>query len=141
MARAGGWARARSRTPSTARPYGKREFRLGAFPFETLKRREEPTTFIDHARVPRFPKRADFFARALFGDLGKTVQDNAKNAHYVMKSPIGACARRALGALLLLQFGEARGPVSASTADARRNADNLKAASYFLGVDAVGLCK
>ena len=117
-----------------------RDFRLGAFPFETLTRRDTPTTFIDHDRVPRFPKRADFFARALFGDLGKAVQDQAKNAHYVMKSPIGACARRALGALLLLQFGEARGPVSASTADPQRNADNLKAAAYYLGVDAVGLC-
>jgi hypothetical protein len=57
-----------------------------------------------------------------------------------MKSPIGACARRALGALLLLQFGEARGPVSPRTADPQRNADNLKAASYYLGNDAVGLC-
>ena len=120
--------------------FATRDFRLGAFPFETLKRRDEPTTFIDHDRVPRFPKRADFFARALFGDLGKAVQDDARNAHYVMKSPIGACARRALGALLLLQFGEARGPVAASTADPQRNADNLKAASYYLGVDAVGLC-
>ncbi len=117
-----------------------RDFRLGAYPFETLKRRDAPTTFIDHARVPRFPKRADFFARALFGDLGKAVQDGARNAHYVMKSPIGACARRALGALLLLQFGDARGPVAASTADPQRNADNLKATSYYLGVDAVGLC-
>ena len=36
--------------------------------------------------------------------VGKAVQDDAKNAHYVMKSPIGACARRALGALLLLWF-------------------------------------
>ncbi|WP_418314845.1 4Fe-4S double cluster binding domain-containing protein [Piscinibacter sakaiensis] len=120
--------------------YARRDFRLGAFPFETLKRRDEPTTFIDHERVPRFPKRADFFARALFGDLGRAVQDGAKNAHYVMKSPIGACARRALGALLLLQFGEARGPVSPTTADPQRNADNLKATAYFLGVDAVGLC-
>ncbi len=120
--------------------FGKREFRLGAFPFETLKRRDTPTTYIDAERVPRFPKRADFFARALFGDLGKAVQEDAKNAHYVMKSPIGACARRALGALLLLQFGDARGPVSASTADPQRNADNLKAASYYLGVDAAGLC-
>ncbi len=120
--------------------YASREFRMGAYPFETLKRRADPTTYIDHEQVPRFPKRADFFARALFGDLGKSVQDNAKNAYYVMKSPIGACARRALGALLLLQFGEARGPVAASTADARRNADNLKAAAYYLGVDAVGLC-
>ena len=120
--------------------FSAREFRQGAFPFETLKRRDQPTTFIDHERVPRFPKRADFFARALFGDLGAAVQDGAKNAHYVMKSPIGACARRALGALLLLQFGDARGPVSPTTADPQRNADNLKATAYWLGVDAAGLC-
>ena len=121
-------------------PYARRDFHQGAFPFETLRRRAEPTTFIDHERVPRFPKRADFFARALFGDLGKAVQDDAKNAHYVMKSPIGACARRALGALLLLQFGDARGPVSPTTADPQRNALNVKAAAYWLGVDAAGLC-
>ncbi len=124
----------------TADPFARRDFHLGPHPFETLKRRDEPTTFIDHDRVPRFPKRADFFARALFGDLGRDVQDAAKNAHYVMKSPIGACARRALGALLLLQFGDARGPVSPTTHDAQRNADNLKATAYWLGTDAVGLC-
>ena len=121
-------------------PFAQREFRRGALPFETLRRQEAPTTFIDHPRVPRFPKRADFFARALFGDLGKPVQDSAKNAHYVMKSPIGACARRALGALLLLQFGEARAPASPASADPQRNADNLKATSYYLGNDAVGIC-
>jgi reductive dehalogenase len=121
-------------------PFARREFRLGPHAFETLPRRGEPTTFIDHARVPRFPKRADFFARALFGDLGRDVQEGAKNAHYVMKSPIGACARRALGALLLLQFGEARGPVSLTTADPQRNAANVKAAAYWLGIDAAGLC-
>lgn len=121
-------------------PFARRDFHQGSFPFEKLKRRAEPTTFIDHDRVPRFPKRADFFARALFGDLGKAVQDEAKNAHYVMKSPIGACARRALGALLLLQFGDARGPVSPATADPQRNALNVKGAAYWLGVDAAGLC-
>jgi reductive dehalogenase len=121
-------------------PFARRDFRLGPHPFETLARRDEPTTFIDHDRVPRFPKRADFFARALFGDLGQDVQEAAKNAHYVMKSPIGACARRALGALLLLQFGEARGAVSPSVGDPKRNADNLKATAYYLGSDAVGLC-
>ena len=121
--------------------FARRDFRDGPHPFETLKRRDTPTTFIDHDRVPRFPKRADFFARALFGDLGKTVQEGAKNAHYVMKSPIGACARRALGALLLLQFGEARGPVAPGATDPQRNADRLKAAAYFLGTDAAGLCE
>ena len=125
----------------TREAYANREFRLGAYPFETLKRRDTPTTFIDHDRVPRFPKRADFFARVLFGDMGKAAQKDGKDAYYVMKSPIGACARRAIGALLLLQFGEARGPVAASTADPQRNADNLKAASYYLSCDAVGLCR
>lgn len=120
-------------------PYAKREFRLGAYPFENLKRVEQPTTFIDHERVPRFPKRADFFARALFGDMGKNVQAAAKGGMYVMKSPIGACARRALGALLLLQFGEARGPVSRSVSDPAKNADLIKATSYYLCCDAVGL--
>jgi reductive dehalogenase len=130
-----------ARSHFTAEPYRTREFRQGPYPFETIKRRDEPTTFIDEERVPRFPKRADFFARALFGDMGKTVQEAAKGGMYVLKSPIGACARRALGALLLLQFGEARGPVSPSVADPRRNADNLKAASYYLSSDAVGLSR
>jgi reductive dehalogenase len=121
-------------------PYQSRDFKMGPQPFEKLKRRDTPTTFIDHERVPRFPKRADFFARILFGDMGKNAQEAAKNAMYVMKSPIGACARRALGALLLLQFGEARGPVSSTAQDPQRNADNLKAASYYLSCDAVGLC-
>ncbi|MGB7307178.1 MAG: 4Fe-4S double cluster binding domain-containing protein, partial [Burkholderiaceae bacterium] len=122
-------------------PYKSREYRQGAYPFEKLKRQDKPTTFIDEDRVPRFPKRADFFARVICGDLGKNVQEQGKGGFYVMKSPIGACARRALGALLLLQFGEARGPVSASVADPKRNADNLRATSYYLSCDAVGLCR
>jgi reductive dehalogenase len=122
-------------------PYKRRPFHLGAYPFEKLKRRDETTTFIDEPRVPRFPKRADFFARAVFGDMGKEIQNNAKGGFYVQKSAIGACARRALGALLLLQFGDARGPVSASVSDPARNAANVKAASYYMATDAVGLSR
>ncbi|MBO6901131.1 MAG: 4Fe-4S dicluster domain-containing protein [Rhizobiaceae bacterium] len=130
-----------ARKQATAEPFHDREFRMGPYPFETIRRRDEPTTFIDEERVPRFPKRADFFARALFGDMGKSVQEAAKGGMYVMKSPIGACARRALGALLLLQFGDARGPVAPETSDAKRNAENLKASAYFLSSDAVGLSR
>ncbi|MEM1189675.1 MAG: 4Fe-4S dicluster domain-containing protein [Pseudomonadota bacterium] len=128
-----------TRRAGTAVPYADREFRHGALPFETLKRQAKPTTFIDEERIPRFPKRADFFARALFGDLGKKVQDNMKGGHYVSKSPIGACARNALGALLMLQYGEARGPVAESTKDPERNAENLRGTAYYLSVDAAGL--
>lgn len=132
--------RGTARRAASAEPYRDRDFRLGPYPFERIARKETPTTFIDHERVPRFPKRADFFARALFGDMGRAVQDAAKGGMYVVKSPIGACARRALGALLLLQFGEARGPVAPQAADPARNADNLKGASYYLASDAVALC-
>ncbi len=129
-----------ARPAGKAQPMAGRKYRDGPHPFETLKRVDAPTTFIDHDRVPRFPKRADFFARALFGDMGEAVQNAAKGGMYVMKSPMGACARRALGALLLLQFGEARGPAHPSTEDPARNADNLRAAAHYLSVDAVGLC-
>jgi reductive dehalogenase len=122
-------------------PYRTRPFHLGEYPFERLNRRDETTTFIDEPRVPRFPKRADFFARAVFGDMGKEMQNNAKGGFYVQKSAIGACARRALGALLLLQFGDARGPVSPSVVDPKRNAANVKAASYYMATDAVGLSR
>ena len=136
------WAgKGTARKAATAQPYRDRDFRMGPYPFERIRRRDTPTTFIDEDRVPRFPKRADFFARALFGDMGKAVQEAAKGGMYVMKSPIGACARRALGALLLLQFGEARGPVVPQAADPRRNADNLKGAAYYLSSDAVGLSR
>ncbi len=129
------------RRAGTAIPFGNRQFRLGPHPFETIRRVDRPTTFIDEERVPRFPKRADFFARALFGDMGKSVQEAAKGGYYVMKSPIGACARRALGALLLLQFGDARGPISPNATNPGRNADNIKGASYYLATDAVGLSR
>jgi reductive dehalogenase len=122
-------------------PYRRRPFHMGAYPFEKLKRRDEPTTFIDEPRVPRFPKRADFFARTIFGDMGKEMQNNAKGGYYVQKSAIGHCARRALGALLLLQFGEARGAVSTSVRDPERNARNIKGAAYYMATDAVGLSR
>jgi hypothetical protein len=122
-------------------PYRRRPFHMGAYPFEKLKRRDEPTTFIDEPRVPRFPKRADFFARTIFGDMGREMQDNAKGGYYVQKSAIGHCARRALGALLLLQFGDARAPVSPTVKDSERNARNIKGAAYYMATDAVGLSR
>ncbi|WP_428649504.1 2Fe-2S iron-sulfur cluster-binding protein [Roseibium sp.] len=129
------------RRRQTAVPYQDRPFHMGPYPFEKLKRVDEPTTYLDEDSIPRPPKRADFFARAIYGDLGKQVQDAARGGMYVGKSPIGACARRALGALLLLQYGEARGPVSETLKDPVRNAQALKAASYYLSCDAVGLSR
>lgn len=122
-----------------AMPYAKRRFVDGAHPFETLKRVETPTTFIDEPNVARVPKRADMFARAQFGDMGKKLQDGAKGGHYVRKAAPSMAQRRALGAFVLLQDGE---PAAKKVPlDPQQAADLIKATSYFLGVDAVGISR
>lgn len=129
------------RTAAGFDPYASRDYRMGPYPFERIKRVESPTTFIDEERVPRPPKRASWFERALYGDLGSRPREASIGVHYVVKSPIGACAHDALGNLTLLQFGEARGGVSPRATDPARNAANIKAACYFLAADAVGLSR
>ncbi|MEL7150466.1 MAG: reductive dehalogenase [Pseudomonadota bacterium] len=120
-------------------PYKTRYYVNGPHPFETLKRVETPTTFIDEPRVPRVPKRTDMFARAQFGDMGKALQDNAKGGHYARKAAPSMAQRRMLGAFVLLQDGAAEdGP---RPTDPERNAANIKAAAYFLGCDAVGISR
>jgi reductive dehalogenase len=120
--------------------FSKRDFVNGPHPFEKLKRVEKPTTFIDEARVARVPKRADMFARAQFGDMGKANQAGAKGGHYARKAAPSFAQRRALGAFVLLQDGpsNANGP---RPSDPQHNAENIKAATYFLGVDAVGISR
>ncbi|MCF6317387.1 MAG: reductive dehalogenase [Marinosulfonomonas sp.] len=119
-------------------PYRSRNFKDGPHPFETLKRVEAPTTYIDAPNVPRTPKRANMFARALFGDLGRATQIAATNGNYVRKSAASYAFRPSLGAFILLQDGEAAEP-HPSTTNPVANAANIKAALYYLGADAVGL--
>lgn len=120
-------------------PFRNRDFRDGPHPFETLKRVDEPTTYIDEPHVARVPKRADMFARAQFGDMGKTNQKAATGGFYVRKAAPSMAQRRMLGAFVLLQDGEP--PIGPRPSDAARNAANIKAASYWLGVDAVGISR
>ena len=122
----------------TVDPFSNRPFAKGPHPFEQLKRVENPTTYIDAANVARVPKRANMFARSLFGDLGPAAQEGAKNGNYVRKSAPAFAFRPSLGAFVLLQDGDA-GDIHPSTLDAAKNAENIKASLYFLGVDAVGL--
>lgn len=127
-----------AKSARTADPYAKRDYAAGAHPFETLRRVDSPTTYIDTPNVPRVPKRANLFVRALFGDMGKHVQDASKNGNYVRKSASAYAFRPSLGAMILLQAGDPL-PRQPQTDDAANNAANIKAALYFLGVDAVGL--
>ena len=120
--------------------YRKRNYVDGALPFETLKRVDAPTTFIDEARVARVPKRTDMFARSQFGDLGKKQQKAASGGWYARKSAHSFAQRRILGAFVLLQDGDPT-PEAMRPSEPERNAANVKAASYFLGVDAVGISR
>ncbi|MEO0547554.1 MAG: reductive dehalogenase [Pseudomonadota bacterium] len=120
-------------------PLAKRRFVDGAHPFEKLRRVNTPTTYIDEPRVARVPKRADMFARAQFGDMGKAVQKNATGGHYVRKSAPSTAQRRALGAFVLIQDGVPESEKAAP--DPQRHADLIKATAYFLGVDAVGISR
>ena len=113
----------------------------GAYPFEKLKRVDDPTTYIDEAHVARVPKRTDMFARAQFGDMGTTVQNGAKNGHYARKAAPSMAQRRALGAFILIQNGEPAATIDKSTSDPKQNANNIKATCYFLGIDATGLSR
>jgi len=122
-------------------PFSKRRFVDGPHPFETLKREDETTTFIDEVRVPRVPKRTDMFARAIFGDMGKKTQQACRNGQYVRKSAPSMAQRRALGAFVLLQNGPKNPKISESALDAQKNFENIKAMSYFLGVDATGVSR
>ncbi|MCF6322016.1 MAG: 2Fe-2S iron-sulfur cluster-binding protein [Rhizobiaceae bacterium] len=122
-------------------PYARRRYVDGALAFEKLKRVDVPTTYIDEPNVARVPKRTDMFARAQFGDMGTKVQEGTKRGNYVRKAPVSMAQRYPLGAFVLLQNKPPVDEVSSSVQDAKRNADNLKAACNFLGVDAVGLSR
>ncbi len=120
-------------------PFTGRRFVDGAHPFETLKRVDTPTTYIDEANVARVPKRTDMFARAIFGDMGKPLQEAARGGHYVLKAAPSAAQRRALGAFVFLQDGD---PETTKTKlDPSEAAELIKATSYFLGLDAVGISR
>ena len=128
-----------SKNAMNAVPYAKRRFVDGAHPFEQLKRVDKPTTYIDEPNVARVPKRADMFARAQFGDMGKKLQDATVGGHYVRKAPTSMAQRRTLGAFVILQDGT---PAPQKTQITPKDASELiKATSYFLGIDAVGISR
>lgn len=124
-----------------ATSYKSRKFKDGAYPFEKIKRVAKPTTFMDEPRIPRVPKRTDMFARAIFGDMGKHIQDGAKNGNYMRKSPASFGPRRPLAAFVVMQNGDVADRLSDTAKDAQRNADNIHGALYFLGADAVGISR
>ena len=117
----------------------KRRTDLGKYPMETVNRVDRPTTLILDDEVPRIPKRASMFDRALRGDLGEKTQKERNR--FALKSPFGAGLVGPIGALHPLQDKDADEVDTSKYQDPVANAKALKSLSYFLGADITGICE
>ncbi len=115
----------------------RRASHLSAYPMETVKRVARPTTLILDDEVPRVPKRAAFFQRALHGDLG----DKAKRerTRFAFKTPLAFAFLELIRALVKYQNGGVAARPESS--DPAANAKAIKSLSYFLGADLTGICE
>lgn len=117
----------------------RRATHLSAYPMEQVKRVDRPTTLIVDDEVPRVPKRAAFFQRALHGDLGNKAKK--ERTRFAFKTPFSFALLQLIRAMVKFQDGEvgARDPRHAG--DPAANARALKSLSYFLGSDLTGICE
>jgi reductive dehalogenase len=113
-----------------------RPLHWGLFPMERVKRSEIPTTLLTD-QIPRVPKRAAFFSRALAGDLGPKAQ--RERARFATKTPNADAMVPLIRAMVPMQDGPVAGTQAPDTDDPDWNAASIKAAGHFLGADMVGI--
>ncbi|MCZ6510342.1 MAG: Fe-S protein [Alphaproteobacteria bacterium] len=110
------------------------------YPMETVKRIDRPTTLILDDEVPRVPKRAAFFERALQGDLGAKAQ--RERNRFATKHPLSRAMTHGIRGMVPMQDGEVNSGADLSRfTDSAENTKALKALSYFLGADLTGICE
>ena len=117
----------------------RRASHLSAYPMETVKRVERPTTLILDDEVPRVPKRAAFFQRALHGDLGERTK--TERARFAFKTPLSLAFLKMIRAMVPFQDGAVSAPPDADAGDPAANAKAIKSLSYVLGADLTGICE
>ena len=71
---------------------------------EQVKRVDRPTTLILDDEVPRVPKRAAFFQRALHDDLGDKAK--AERTRFAFKTPLSFSLLQVIRLLVPFQDGE-----------------------------------
>ena len=110
------------------------------YPMEQVRRIERPTTLILDDEVPRVPKRAAFFERALQGDLGEKSQRERRR--FSFKHPLSTSQLKVIRAMVPFQDGEIDHDADRSAyGDPAANSRAIKALSYFLGSDLTGICE
>ncbi len=122
--------------------WGRREKRathLSAYPMETVKRVDRPTTIIIDEEVPRVPKRAEFFARSEFGDLGE--KSRVERGRFSFKHPFAMSMVSLIKRMVPEQDGVVNSRISNNCNDPVANAKALKSISYLLGSEITGICE
>jgi epoxyqueuosine reductase QueG len=120
----------------------RRASHLSRYPMETVKRVARPTTLILDDEVPRVPKRAAFFERALQGDLGEKAR--VERSRFSFKHPVSWAQLGMIRALVPHQDGPVaphEPAVERRHDDAAANTRAIKSLSYFLGADLTGICE
>jgi ferredoxin len=117
----------------------RRPTHLSKYAMETIKRVDRPTTLILDDEVPRVPKRAAFFERAIHGDLGKKTQH--ERSRFAFKHPLATAMLNQISAMVPYQDGPVAGHAAKSCNNAGENSRALKSLSYFLGAELTGVCE
>ncbi len=133
------WGRAGAQSGRERNRRARRRSDAGRYPMETVKRVARPTTAINDEEVPRVPKRANFFERALQGDLGEKSQRERRR--FSFKHPMSRSQLGVIRAMVPYQDGEVAAVDASGYRDPAANARAIKSLSYFLGADMTGVCE
>ena len=134
------WGQNGARSGRERHRRARRRSDLGPYAMETVKRAARPTTLILDDEVPRVPKRAAFFERALQGDLGDKAQEARKR--FSFKHPMSWSQLGVIRSMVPFQDGEvATGVDQAAYGEPAANARAIKSLAYFLGADMAGICE
>lgn len=117
----------------------RRATHLSSYPMETVKRVGRPTTLIIDDEVPRVPKRAAFFRRALHGDLGERAKK--ERTRFAFKTPFSFALLQLIRSMVKFQDGEVTPVEPRRHGNPAANALAIKSLSYFLGSDLTGICE
>ena len=117
----------------------RRPSHLGPYPMERIKRVDVPTTLIFEDEVPRVPKRAAFFERALRGDMGPKPQ--RERARFATKHPFAHAMTPMIRGMVPFQDGQIAAAKAPGLSNADENTRAVKSLGYFLGADMIGICE
>jgi len=133
------WGAAGAQSGRERNRRARRPSHLGRYPMETVRRVDRPTTLILDDEVPRVPKRAAFFDRALHGDLGEKSQK--ERTRFSFKTPLSFSQLALIRSMVPFQNGPISDVDTRGFDDPAANARAVKALSYYLGADITGICE